>query len=128
MNCFNHSDKPAVGLCKSCLKALCKDCISERRNGLACKGSCEDRVDMINHMLDTNPQIVTAARRQQLTSGAMMLLMGIGFALFSIWAYFEFEGSLLPYLFAFFAVVMLLTGALRLTRRQQYPPPEEKKA
>ena len=47
MNCFNHRDKPAIGLCKSCGKALCEDCLTEVPNGLACKGSCEDRVNMI---------------------------------------------------------------------------------
>src|SRR5437660_197873 len=52
MNCFNHRELPAVGLCKSCGKALCEACVAEVRDGLACKGKCEERVGMINRMID----------------------------------------------------------------------------
>ena len=64
MNCFNHRAVPAVGLCKSCGKALCGDCLTELANGLACKGKCESRVAMINRILDSNAKIVSAARHQ----------------------------------------------------------------
>ncbi len=44
MNCFNHADIPAVGICKVCGKALCKECIVETKGGTVCKGSCEDKL------------------------------------------------------------------------------------
>ena len=44
MNCFNHIDIPAVGLCKSCRKGLCSDCIHDLKRGVACKSACKDDV------------------------------------------------------------------------------------
>jgi hypothetical protein len=37
MNCFNHPDIPAVGICKYCQKGLCKDCAIDSGYGIACK-------------------------------------------------------------------------------------------
>ena len=44
MNCFNHRDTTAVGVCKACGKALCSDCLAEVEGGLACKDNCESKV------------------------------------------------------------------------------------
>jgi hypothetical protein len=128
MNCFNHRDVPAIGLCKSCLKGLCGDCAAELVNGLACKGSCEERANMINRMVDSNSRIVGAARRQTQTSTMFSLLMGIGFSVFAVWAYIEFKsGSFLPYLLGLMGIIMLVTGFLRLSRAQQYPQLDDEK-
>ncbi len=128
MNCFNHQDKPAIGLCKSCLKGLCKDCLTELHNGLACKGSCEDRVNMINQMINSNSQVVRAARRQQRTFGVLSLFMGIGCSVFAVWAYFQLKGSFLPYFIGLLALFTLFMGVCRLSRKEQYPQPEEQEA
>ena len=92
MNCFNHPDRPAVGMCKSCCKMLCRDCVSERENGLACReGQCADRVNLINRILSNQTKVLAAARSQNraqvlvavaigaifITFGASMLLWGI---------------------------------------------------
>jgi hypothetical protein len=128
MNCFNHRDVPAIGLCKSCLKALCGDCAAELVNGLACKGSCENRVNMINRIVDSNSQVMSAARRQGRTAGMLSLLLGIGCSVFAVWAYVEFRaGSFLPYFIGLLAVVTLLTGFFRLSRSQQYPQLDDQK-
>lgn len=126
MNCFNHRDKPAVGLCKSCAKALCGDCVAELTNGLACKGTCESRVNMINRMLDSNAKVMSAARHQVRTGGILSLFMGIGCSVFAVLAYFE-TGGFLPYFLGLLAVVTLITGVLRLSRKEQYPQLEERK-
>ena len=120
MNCFNHRDRPAIGLCKSCGKALCGDCVAELANGLACKGSCEARVNMINHMLDSNAQVISAARHQVRSSGIISLVLGLGCLVFAVWAYREMK-SFLPYFIALTGVAAVVTGLLRLSRRQQYP-------
>lgn len=44
MNCFNHTDVDAVGVCKACGKALCPDCIAEVQGAMVCRNSCEDRL------------------------------------------------------------------------------------
>jgi hypothetical protein len=124
MNCFNHRDKPAIGLCRSCLKALCEDCLAELTDGLACKGVCGARVNMINRTLDSNAQIVDAARRQNRGAGIFTTLFGIAFAVFGVWAYFGQSGFLACLLGAF-AAVMIVAGVVRLSRKQQYPKLDE---
>ncbi len=125
MNCFNHQDKPAVGACKSCLKGLCKDCLTELPNGLACKGSCEDRVNMLNRMTDSNAQVLTAVRYQQRTFGVLSLFLGFGCAVFAVWTYFQLEGSFLPYFIGLVALFVWLRGILILSRKEQFPEPEK---
>jgi hypothetical protein len=54
MKCFNHPDVEAVGICKSCNKGICKECLTEVENGIACKGKCEDEVKELNSLLKRN--------------------------------------------------------------------------
>ena len=42
MNCFNHPGVPAVGVCKSCQKGLCKECAVDLGHGIACKNHREE--------------------------------------------------------------------------------------
>ena len=42
MNCFNHPDVPAVGICKACQKGLCKECAFDLGHGIACKNHREE--------------------------------------------------------------------------------------
>ncbi len=51
MNCYNHPEYPAVGICKSCHKGLCKECAVDTGNGLACNTNCEEEVKAINELL-----------------------------------------------------------------------------
>ena len=44
MNCFQHEDRTAVGVCRACGKALCKDCLVEVEGGIACRDTCEMQV------------------------------------------------------------------------------------
>ena len=82
---------------------------------------------MINRMLDSNSQVMSAARHQVRTGGMLSLLMAIGCSIFAVWAYFEMEESFLSYFMGLFAAVMFLTGVFRLSRKEQYPQPEVEK-
>ena len=124
MNCFNHREAPAVGLCKSCGKALCGACVTELVNGLVCKGACETRVNLINRMLDSNVKIMNVARHQVRTGGILNVLMGIGCAVFAVWAYFTL-GGFLPYFIGLLAAFTLAMGLFRLSRKERYPHLEE---
>ena len=44
MNCFQHADRSAVGVCRACGKALCRDCLVEVEGGIACRDTCEEQV------------------------------------------------------------------------------------
>ena len=39
MKCYNHHDRDAFAVCKSCGKALCLECAEEYKNTFICKGS-----------------------------------------------------------------------------------------
>lgn len=121
MNCFNHTEVPAIGICKSCGKSLCSECLVELENGLACKNSCEERVKMINSILDSNSQAITATRKQIKTMGISGVIVGIGFIIFAGFAYKEMPESFLPYFLGTIGVVSVISSALRLTRKQTYP-------
>ena len=83
MNCFNHPSEPAVGLCKSCCKALCRGCVTELENGLACRGtSCEERVRLINRIIDNNKKVLSVANTQNRIAVTMTLGMGAAFCAF----------------------------------------------
>jgi hypothetical protein len=129
MNCFNHRDKPAIGLCKSCGKALCADCFHELPNGLSCKGSCEDRVNMINRLIDKITQTLAARERLLRQYGLLMVLVGIGFIIFVI-AYSSVFANVpqIPYFFVFIGGVFVVFGILILRRKEQYPKPDEQKS
>ena len=57
MNCYRHSNVSAVGLCKTCFKAVCPDCAIDVGNGLACKDSCEEKVLELNEMWERSAKI-----------------------------------------------------------------------
>ena len=66
MKCFNHPNVDAVGICKNCNKGLCKDCLTEVENGIACAATCVDEVVLLNSLINKNKQSFKT------TSGAYM--------------------------------------------------------
>ncbi|MBN1817275.1 MAG: hypothetical protein JW828_07920 [Sedimentisphaerales bacterium] len=124
MNCFNHSNIPAVGICKSCGKGLCKDCLVEVPDGLACKQSCEERVRYINFLIDSNKQVLTATRFHAKSATIFLFVFG-GFV---------FLLGLIPYLIvgekgtlflAALGFVFLVLGLLRLRKKGSFPVPDD---
>ncbi len=64
MQCFKHTDVAAVGLCKSCYKAVCKSCAIELEHGLACSEECEIDVDEYNQMNERAKKIYGIGNRK----------------------------------------------------------------
>ena len=86
MKCFYHGDDEAVGICKSCHKALCSACAVDVGKGLACAGSCEDDVRQLNAMIDTSVRyapasrsLVASGRRTGMLTAVLVALMGVVF-------------------------------------------------
>ncbi len=79
MHCFNHPDKPAIGICKSCSKGLCPDCATDLDYGLACKNKHEESVKNINLIISKNARIFRTARKSTLIGPAFLLFMGMVF-------------------------------------------------
>jgi hypothetical protein len=121
MNCFKHNDRSAVGICKSCGKGVCMECAAQQTNGIACKGECEARVDLINKMVDNNAKLLAASRYQTKTTGLLTLILGIVFMVFAAICS-TMEGWMVNA--AFFGCLGLVTvanGILRLNKKSAFP-------
>lgn len=79
MNCFYHYESPAVGVCRSCGKGVCRDCAAEVKNGIACRDMCEERVELLNAIVDNNSRVVKVAKLQSRRAGRALLFFGAAF-------------------------------------------------
>ena len=113
MNCFNHQDRPAVCICRSCAKALCPECLTELQNGNACTNSCEERVDLINQMIDNNNKIMSAANTKGKGAAIFIIIMG---AIFAGWGIFDKDVFCLC-----LGAVFLIYGVFSLRPKERYP-------
>ena len=125
MNCFKHNDRVAVGICKSCGKGVCSACAIPRKNGLACEGECEERVDLLNRIVDNNAKTLAAARYQTRSSGMLSIAAGLVFLGFGLaWSFIDGLGPSAALCTAL-GLVMIVTGIVRLNRKSAYPQPEK---
>ena len=86
MNCFNHPDVPAVGMCKACQKGLCMECAVDLGHGIACKNHREE-VEMLNFFqfyklapmfLTTIGLVLSLGGAFMDTNGKILSVMGLG--------------------------------------------------
>ncbi|MSR57839.1 MAG: hypothetical protein EXS05_09210 [Planctomycetaceae bacterium] len=91
MNCFRHQSAVAVGVCRSCGKALCPHCAAEVENGLACRDSCEARVNLINRMIDANVRNLQVADSHNRSTGILVITFGALFLAISVVCYAQNE-------------------------------------
>ena len=76
MNCFNHPQVAAVGICKYCQKGLCPECAVDMGHGIACK----DHQVEVNELYDIhfmNKQSAQNMSKVYKQSSAAMIFMGI---------------------------------------------------
>ena len=77
MHCFKHQTSPAIGLCKTCFKALCPECAVDVGNGLSCRGECEQRVAELNQMWERSAKIYGVGRYKSNVPSTGVLLWGL---------------------------------------------------
>ncbi len=120
MKCFDHQDRDAIGICKSCQKGLCPDCAADLSQGLACKVRCEDDVQNLIQLIRNNIKLspasfhmIKTARRNGMLGGSLLLIVG---ALFVAWGISEGISFSIPLgaCFALFGLISL-TRALLIT-------------
>ncbi|MHA1755570.1 MAG: hypothetical protein ACTSVV_02285 [Promethearchaeota archaeon] len=56
MKCYYHPQKDAVGICKTCNRGICSDCLAQDCNSIACKDHCE-QVKELDNFIETNKTI-----------------------------------------------------------------------
>jgi hypothetical protein len=91
MRCFNHQENWAVGLCKSCAKSLCHDCLTDLGGGLACKARCEERVTALIEYSDfaVKQGLRSYKRMDRNNKNSAFFMMSIG-AIFLGFAVFQY--------------------------------------
>lgn len=120
VNCFNHPDRVALGLCKSCGRGLCRDCLAELQDGLACKGRCEQRVTLINRIIDSNRQVLAVARSNTRSAVVLLFVMGGLFLLLALGSLLA--GKVAAGLFPLaIGLAFCLLAGLRLRSKAQIP-------
>ncbi len=115
MDCFNHKNIPAVGLCKSCMKGVCHDCHVEVDDGLACKGSCEDKVEVYNSMIAKSVEYTNAVPKlpklpSTIWTDCFNIILGVIFV--GYW-YLKSSSDFLLYV----GIALLTFGAFPIVKR-----------
>lgn len=84
MNCFYHPDRPAVGVCKHCGRALCSDCTALVDDTLACKERHEEQVHGMNMASERSILQGTRMRASYVRNAVFYWLVGLLFAGFGL--------------------------------------------
>jgi len=93
-------------------------------NGLACKGQCEERVQSINRMIDSNSKILAVSNTQLRRNMIFTIISGLLFCAFG--TYMGFGDNGLPgIIFVALGVAFILRGVFSYTRSAQYPSNEK---
>lgn len=113
MHCFRHSPADAVGLCKTCFKAVCRECAVDVGNGLACAGECERKVLELNEMWERSARIYgIGSHKSRIPSTGVLLWLALALGMWGMTAYSYFKGPGLDVSSLITAIVF--TGALGL--------------
>jgi hypothetical protein len=121
MNCYNHPSEPAIGLCKSCCKALCRHCLIEQEHGLACRDTpCEERVPLINKIIDSNKKVLAAANVQNRIATASTFGMGAVFCVFGV-IFWTAVNDFLGIFMLMMGVIIVISGFRRMRASARYP-------
>lgn len=107
MKCFNH-DVEAIGLCKHCQRALCKDCCVDLGHGLACKGAHEEDVEIIESLIQNNKKAYESHPKATLFGPIFNLFMGAAFLFFGYQNGFDNFLTILGAGFVIYGVAIIL--------------------
>lgn len=122
MNCYQHHDQAAVGICKICNKAVCPTCATDTGRGLACCDVCAKEVEAQNMVIDKSKQIYGIGSHSKWPASGILMyfffsLMFTGFGLYPWFIVGEPEWFSLIMGVGFFAFGLLVyfrTRSLRL--------------
>ena len=75
MECFAHSGTQAVGVCKSCGKAVCRACVIDLGTSIACCDRCAKEATDLHEMNQRGKKIYGIGVPDKLPSGVIMWLL-----------------------------------------------------
>jgi hypothetical protein len=113
MKCFNHEKIDAVGVCRSCGRGLCRDCIAEVGLSCSCKGECEEVVATMNDLVERGRTSYQKISGAQLRFGIVFGLVGVILLVFAGVSFADAQSGTGYYLLAL-AIPLLVLGALMI--------------
>jgi hypothetical protein len=130
MHCFNHPTYEAAGVCRSCGRALCHDCIAICEEAVACKGKCEERVTAIQHMITMNQVTSRSLPTQMRQGGIYASTVGLMFAVMGgiFFACINDDfGHFVGGAFILLGTMILIRGVTAVRNSLKYPRTDNKK-
>ncbi len=112
MKCFYHAGIDAVGLCKSCGRALCHDCAVDLGKGIACRDRCEEDAQQLIALVDRNirvgaQNIYGRLRRRQIGSALFYIVLGGGLLCLGLRDSYESFSAIIGGLFVLYGLFSL---------------------
>lgn len=93
MKCFNHPDIDAVALCKSCSRALCRECMAEVGLSCSCRNRCEKDVATLNELVERARTVYGKSSATYFRTGLFTLLIGAVFILLGLSSFLSDHSS-----------------------------------
>jgi hypothetical protein len=87
MHCYTHTETPAVGICKSCGKAVCRSCAQDLGFAVACSTACANEATELHEMNQRGKRIYgIGTGSKKLPSGVIIwVLFAVFFTGFGIY-------------------------------------------
>ena len=120
MQCFNHHENAAVGLCKHCGKGLCPACATDLGYGLACREAHEGQVAAAHAMATKAARLQSVNRSNKYLGPGFFVVLGV---LFGAWGIVT-EHGVANFIFAMGAVFFLYGIFLFGVVRKAYAQPK----
>ena len=57
MKCFQHNQQDSHGICKTCYKSVCSQCVIHTDDGIVCCETCRQKLYDISRYIEKNKQI-----------------------------------------------------------------------
>lgn len=76
MHCYRHAPAEALGICRSCGRGVCAQCVREVGLSLACSLECEERVRRGDALIANSEASFRQARRGSVVLVIFPILLG----------------------------------------------------
>lgn len=118
MKCYKHRNSDAIGICKSCGKALCEECAVDLDFAITCPGDCEERASA-SHKLSANAiAVYSEQKRNKFVYPTFITALGLVFLMFGIIQDCAINSFTVVAGFVFFAFgIMLFIIQIRLNKK-----------
>lgn len=82
MECYNHSGKLSVALCKNCYKGLCQECCKPQSGQhFACSDICNEQVELQNQVREWSGKYVINKKSARHARHIALMFVVLGFTI-----------------------------------------------